>query len=101
MLRTAQNLIKYCYNGAPLTTYAKNYPLQVQPRKLKTQFKEGDKPEYIQGALIKFDEDYKPSRVMYTSTFLVSFCVIMIYFSIRYEHIRDKKGITTHQYYSN
>lgn len=41
MLRLAQRLIKYEYNYTQQSIYAKNMPLQVQPKKLKTTFKEG------------------------------------------------------------
>lgn len=99
MLRIAQRLIKYSYNNNDLTRHAPKIPLEIEPIKLKTKFKEGQRPQYIYDAKIKFDEDFKPYKVEYSSAFLVSFIIVMSYLTIRYERIRKLKGKTiTHQY---
>lgn len=64
--------------------YAIPYPLETEKKKLKSSFKEGDRAEYIYDAKIKFEEEYKPYKPYYSSTFLVGVVLIFGYMTIRY-----------------
>lgn len=95
MLRPFQTLLRYGYNSGQFRKYAPLYPLETEPKKLKSQFKEGDRPEYLYDANIKFEEEYKPYRTIYSNTLLISVCLLFAYMTIRYERIRKLQGKKT------